>query len=130
MAKILVAASQEPQAICNRMLNKHELFFAETVSQAHRFLEDERLDLIICTVVFDESRMFDLLRLAKANGEWKRIPFLCCKVRPKLLDYPLALEGVQIACRTLGAAAFLDIETYKIDPENEMVKDIERFLQK
>lgn len=131
MAKILLAASPEPQAICRRILKDHELLCAETISQAEHILENEEIHLILCTIVFDDSRMFDLLRLAKSNRKWKRIPFVCCKVRAKLLD-SIALEGVQIACKTLGAAAFLNFETYEmldpVDSENEILKDIERLL--
>lgn len=96
--------------------------------QAQHFLEHETIDLIVCTIVFDESRMFNLLRLVKSHRKWKRIPFACCKVRPKLLDYPIALEGVQIACKAMGAAAFLDVENYDDDAEERLREDIERLL--
>jgi response regulator RpfG family c-di-GMP phosphodiesterase len=125
VAKILVAASTEPQTICQRMLSEHELCFAATMTEAEKLLQEEIFDLIVCTIVFDDSRMFDLLRLAKSNRKWKNIPFLCLKVRSKLLDYALAVEGVQIAAQALGAAAFLDIDNFKLDPEKEMAEQIE-----
>jgi hypothetical protein len=34
-------------------------------------------DLIIGGIHFDDSRMFDLLRIAKADPELRGIPFLC-----------------------------------------------------
>jgi response regulator RpfG family c-di-GMP phosphodiesterase len=129
MAKILIAASSEPMVICKRILDKHELICAESIAEAENLLETEKFDLIVCTVLFDESRMFDLLRFVKASRKWKRIPFLCCRLRQKALDYAVALESVQIACRALGADAFLDIQNYESDdPESELAEDIERFL--
>src|SRR5439155_4599184 len=129
MAKILIAASQEPQAICKRILREHSLVCTGTLAEAQRELESNGFDLILCTIAFDESRMFDLLRYAKSKRNWKRIPFVCAKVRPKVLDYPSALEGVKIACDALDAAAFLDIDSYSGgNPELGIRKDIERLL--
>ena len=67
MARILVAASPEPRAIVERILAGHELSRAETMAQAEQFLHERTFDLIIGTIVFDESRMFDLLRLVKGG---------------------------------------------------------------
>src|SRR5438067_130638 len=109
MAKILVAAAPEPRSVLERILAGHEVSFAETMAQAEQFLRRQTFDLIICTIVFDESKMFDLLRLAKSNSEWERIPFVAARVRPSILRSPTALRGVAFTCGTLGAAAFLDI---------------------
>ncbi len=84
--------------------------------------------LIICTIVFDESRMFDLLRLAKSTPAWQQIPFICARLRHHILDSPLALEGVAFTCQTLGAVAFLNVADYQVDPEQEMRDAIERLL--
>lgn len=131
MAKILIAASPEPQAIIRRLLKRHELSCAETMTQGEVLLQDGTFDLILCTIVFDDSRMFEFLRLVKANRKWKRIPFVCLRVRPKTLDYRLAIEGVQIASKVLGATAFLDIDSYRVegkDPETALGEAIESFL--
>jgi CheY-like chemotaxis protein len=129
MARILVAASPEPRAILERILAGHDLVCAETVEQAERLLSEQTFDLIICTVVFDESRMFDLLRLAKSSPAWQRIPFLGTRVRRQVLDSRLALEGIAFTCQTLGAAAFLDYPSYQVDPDREMREAIDRILR-
>jgi CheY-like chemotaxis protein len=129
MAEILVAASLEPRAIVERILAGHALFCVETMAQAEQFLRERSFDLIICTIVFDESRMFDFLRLAKSRREWQRIPFVCARLRRHILDSPLSLEGVAFTCQALGAVAFLNITDYPVDdPEREMRDAIERFL--
>jgi CheY-like chemotaxis protein len=128
MARILVAASPEPRAIVESVLAGHDLSKAETIAQAEQFLQEEPFDLIICTIVFDESRMYDLLRLAKSTPEWQPIPFVVARVRPHILHSPGALRGAAFTCGTLGAAAFLDIADYQVDPKREMREAIERLL--
>ena len=128
MARILVAASPEPRAVVERVLAGHELSCAETMAQAEQFLGERTFDLIICTLVFDESKMFDLLRLAKSRPEWQRIPFVGARVRAYILRSPTTLEAAAFTCRESGAAAFLDIANYRVEPEREMRDAIEGFL--
>src|SRR5947207_12356900 len=128
MSKILVAASPEPRAVLERILAGHALSCAETTAQAEQFLVERTFDLIICTIVFDESKMFDFLRHAKSRPESQRIPFVCARVRGHILRSATALEAAALTCQTLGSEAFLDIADYHVDPEREMRDAIERFL--
>src|SRR5205823_3293486 len=118
----------EPRAIVERILAAHELSCAETMPQAEKLLRERTFDLIICTIVFDESRMFDFLRHTKSSPEWQRIPFVCVRVRSHILRSPAALEAAAFSCRALGAEAFLDIADYRVDPEREMGDAIQRLL--
>ncbi len=128
MAKILVAASPAPRAAIERILAGHALSCAETMAQAEQFLRERTFDLIICTIVFDESKMFDLLRLAKSRPEWQRIPFVGARVRAHVLRSRTTLEAAALTCRELGAAAFLDIADYQMEPEQEMRNAIDGLL--
>src|SRR4051812_1809435 len=103
MATILVAASPEPRAILARVLTGHDLFYAETMAQAEQLLDEQTFDLIICTIVFDESKMFDLLRHAKSTPQWQRIPFVCARVMAHIVRSPTALQAAAFTCRALGA---------------------------
>lgn len=112
-----------------RILAGHELCCAETMSDADRLLREQSFDLIVCTIAFDESSMFELLQLAKSVPDWERIPFVGARVRAHILRSPAALESVALTCRTLGAQAFLDIAAFAGDnPEVEMREAMERFL--
>ena len=84
-----------------------DLIAADTLDKALRLLEErEDIDLIVVTVNFDESRMFDLLRLAVAK--YKEIPVVCCRAFD--LDAArVSLEALRIASETLGAASFIDL---------------------
>jgi hypothetical protein len=95
---------------------------------AEQCLRERTFDLIICTIVFDESRMFDFLEVAKSRLEWQVIPFVCARVRGHVVRSPKAREAAAFTCRALGAAAFLDIADYQVDPEREMRDAVERLL--
>src|SRR5207247_2393247 len=107
-----------------------ELYCAETMARAEQFLREQAFELIICTIVFDESRMFDFLRVAKSRVEWQRTPFVCARVRGHILRSATALKGAAFTCRELGAEGFLDIADYRVDPEREMRDAIEGLLDK
>jgi CheY-like chemotaxis protein len=110
------------------MLDGHELHCADNMAQAEEYLRREPFDLIICTIAFDETRMFDFLRVAKSKPEWERIPFIGVRVMPHVLFMPSALKAAAMTCRELGAEAFLNITDYESDPEREMRAAIESFL--
>jgi hypothetical protein len=128
-AKILVAASPEPRAVIERVLAGHDLSFAETLVQAVKLLSERPFDLIICTIAFDESKMFELLGLAKSTAAWKSIPFVCSRVRSNVLRSPSARLAAAFTSRHLGAAAFLDIGDYQTDAEQGMREAITVILE-
>jgi hypothetical protein len=129
MARILVAASPEPRAILEKVLAGHDLYFAETLREAVKSLGQRTYDLIICTVAFDESKMFELLGFAKSTPLWKSIPFICAIVRTNVIRSPSARAAAAFTSRQLGAAAFLDISNYQTDPEAGMRGAIEQILE-
>jgi CheY-like chemotaxis protein len=130
MAKILLAASPEPRADLQRILAGYDLSCPETMEKAEQMLRNGPFDLIVCTVFFDESRMFDLLRLAKSTPEWRSIPFVCVRLRKHVIEASIAREAIAFTCKTLGAAAFLDVANYPYpaDVDREMRAAIERLL--
>ena len=128
MAKILVAASPEERVAIEGMLAEHDLNYAENMAQATQCLHLSTFDLIVCSILFDKSRMFDLLRFSNSRPEWQKIPFVCCRVRPDMVASPIALKGIAFTCHALGAAAFLNISDYTKNGEQEMRSDIERTL--
>jgi hypothetical protein len=130
LAKILLAASSEPRAALQRILAGYDLSCPETLEKAEQMLRNGHFDLIVCTVFFDESRMFDLLRLVKSTAEWQSIPFVSARLRKYILEASIAREAIAFTCKSLGAAAFLDVSDYPYpaDIEREMRAAIERLL--
>jgi hypothetical protein len=130
VAKILVAASSEPREALEHILAGHDLSCPETLEKAEQVLRNRSFDMIICTVVFDESRMFDLLRLAKSAPEWQCIPFVCARLRPHVLEASITREAIAFTCKSLGAVEFLDVANYPYpaDTDREMRAAVERLL--
>lgn len=98
------------------------------MAAAEEFLRTQNFDLIICTLSFDDSRMFDFLRLAKSRTDWRRIPFICARARANLMRTPIAIEAVEFTSRALGAVAFVDIARHQTDSQRRMRTEIEQIL--
>jgi CheY-like chemotaxis protein len=106
--RILIAATPTSTAVLSNILEgDFELILTDSIERARSHLE-ESIDLIACDTHFDDCRMFDLLRLSKANPGTRPIPFLCLRVVEGALDQTL-YQSVDIASSALGAAAFIDL---------------------
>jgi CheY-like chemotaxis protein len=106
--RILVAATPQSTPLLTKILAADfELIFTDSVDHTQSLL-DETVDVIACDTHFDDCRMFDLLRLAKADPRTRSIPFVCLRVVGGALDQTL-YQSVDIASSALGAAAFIDL---------------------
>jgi PleD family two-component response regulator len=106
--QVLLATSSKTESFTFRALKStFSVHVVSSTVQAHEKL-NEPFDVIICGSLFDESRMFDLLRYCKAMPHIKHIPFLCIRARGGELD-DTAYQGVAIAAKALGAADFIDL---------------------
>jgi DNA-binding NarL/FixJ family response regulator len=79
-----------------------------TTGAAFHALDHDRIDLIICTVAFDDSRMIDFLQAVKRKVPAGAIPFICARLLSGVLTDNL-VENTRTVCLQCGAAAFLDI---------------------
>ena len=73
--------------------------------QRFDLISAEHVAAILCSIHFDDSRMFDLLREAHVIAP--DTPFICCRI----LHSPLsrqALDGLMTSARQLGGRAFVD----------------------
>ena len=98
------------------------------MSRAEQFLREDPFDLVVCTIVFDESKMFDLLRLVKSRPELQQIPFVSVRAGAHIFRSPRRLDGIAFTCRELGAD-FFDIADYQVEPERELRESIEALLR-
>jgi CheY-like chemotaxis protein len=103
-----------------------ELTFCTTMQEGESRIR-QPFDVIVCGSHFDESRMFDLLRLAKALPQSREIPFLCVRVLDGELDNT-AFQGISIAAKALGAAGFVDLNRWRrecgFDVAREKLRDL------
>ena len=78
-----------------------------TLEMAKEVVHDN-IDVILCGLHFDDSRMFDLLRFVKADPTLRTIPFLCIKTLEGEVE-PTFNESVRIATKALGAVGYFDL---------------------
>src|SRR5262245_47051290 len=110
MAKPRVLVAARPIAcgpVRHALGEDAEVVAAHTMDDAVAKLKGaEPFQLVICTVYFDESRMFDLLRWARQKCA--HVPFVCARIFPKDITR-ITIEAVSIAATSLGAATFIDV---------------------
>lgn len=116
--KILAAMRPEGAVAVERALGRYAQVvpaytFEEAVKRLH---ERDDVSLILCGIYFDETRMFDLLRLARK--EFPRIPIVCCRIGQSEVP-EVTLEAVGIAAKSMGAEAFVDMPLLRPDPATD-----------
>jgi hypothetical protein len=102
---------------------RFELVPAFSMLQAVVALEEGDIDAILCSVHFDDSRMFDLLELVRASAPG--IPCICCRILRSGLD-PTVLTGAAGASRELGCLEFIDYNN--LQRQHGLVEADRRFL--
>ena len=107
MGRVLVAGTQEVVDAARAALGDElELSTAYSVAEA---LNEVRggVELVLCNVRFDDSRMFDFLGALNAMpGE--RVPVICCRVERRSMSAG-ARRGIELALEALGVLRFLDM---------------------
>lgn len=129
--KILVADVPQLDARLARVLAGERLYFVRTVDEAIRALHDEDFDLLLISVHFDDSRMFDLLRQVRLDGRNKGIPIVCVR-EPALGFTAISSHTLEVTCRALDANAFIDLAKVNHEAERDAVlrATVEQLLSK
>lgn len=111
--KVLAADKPEGIQTLRNILNGHaDILSASTLSDAAAMLNGQSVDLILCGIHFDDSRMFDLLGLARQSARTKDIPFLVFRDMANQLDRIFS-KSIEIAAMSLGAIGFIDLFSLK-----------------
>jgi hypothetical protein len=98
--RLLTATAQPGYPVLRQLFEQEaDLVFVFTLEEAMRELAAGGYDLIVCTIHFDESRMFDLERQARALAP--SVPFVCCRLLDSILRESM-LESMRFAVSTLG----------------------------
>ena len=118
--KILVADVPELDARLIQLFGGERLFFVRALDEAIRTLERDDFDLLIISVHFDDSRMFDLLRQVRLDGRNKGIPIVCVR-EPGLGFTAISGNTLDVTCRALDANAFIDMPKIKDEDERNAV---------
>jgi len=111
--RILVADVPELDARLAAVLAGRELHFVRTVDEAMRALAQEAFDLLVISVHFDDSRMFDLLREVRTVAR-DQLPIVCVR-EPGLGFTAISSHTLEVTCRALDANGFVDLATINDD---------------
>jgi hypothetical protein len=104
--RVLVAGTQDVVDAARAALGGElELAAAYSVAEALKQVEGG-VDLVLCNVRFDDSRMFDFL--GALNAMPRRLPVVCCRVARSPVSAG-ARRGIELALEALGVVAFLDM---------------------
>ena len=112
-AKVLVADVPEEDEKIRDCLPGHELVFVRTLGDAIRALRANGYQLVVISMHFDESRMFELLQYAKAIPTCRDVAVICVQC----LEMGLAeavLKNMDDAVKALGGTAFVDLRDHAL----------------
>jgi hypothetical protein len=111
-----------------RILRGHRLTIPHSVEEAKRELERREFAMVILGVLFDESRMFELLRVVRTFDANRFTPVVCMVSGPSNLS-DVALEGLDHAVKAMLANAFLNLNKFPDDQDgNGRVRRIIDYL--
>ena len=111
-----------------RILAGHRLTIPHSVEEAKKELEARQFALVVLGVMFDESRMFELLRLVRMYEANKLTPVVCMLTGSSNLS-DVAIEGLDHAVKAMLANAFLNLRKFPDDREgNARVRRIIDYL--
>ena len=120
--RVLVAAQPDAWRLFETMLGRFvDLSAAHTIEDAFEILGRERIDLIVATVAFDESRMIEFLQMAKRSTSTRHIPFLCSRLLPGVLRDSL-MASMRAACIQGGAVDFIDLARLPRDAAQDAIR--------
>ena len=106
---VLLAAQPAAAGALERLLDPAlDVVRVHTMANALHALDERRIDAIVCTILFDESRMMEFLQAVKASVATSAIPFICARVLRSALSDRL-VDQLVTACRECGATDFLDL---------------------
>lgn len=123
--RILIAAQPGAWPVIQPMLaDVADLLPVQTMAHAFEVLEREAasIDLIVCTIAFDDSRMIDFLQEAKRRPATAGIPFLCSRILKSVLSDDM-IDRTGASAKACGAVEFLDIGHLGQDAAQIVLKD-------
>jgi len=129
MKKILVADVPQMDARYSAALAGWEAAFVRTMGQAHHALDAGRYDLAAIGVYFDDSRMFDLVRMLRGDDVHHEVPIICLRGTPGFTA--VTTRTLEMTLKALGADAFIDLVHFGDDAAGNAAlrAAVERFLK-
>jgi response regulator RpfG family c-di-GMP phosphodiesterase len=124
---VLIAGTREAIDVLQEVLGRDfELLSATSIHEA-LYLLDRQVDLILCNVRFDDSRMFEFLHALQGTPAGRDVPVICCRLQPDPLS-PRVRRAIEYALEALGITTFVDrpllLERYHPAVVDEMLRQL------
>lgn len=126
MAKILIADLQKGALRLTTILSDHyELVYTNTVEQAMRLLRaPDEFDLVIVGVLFDDSRMYDLIQQIRRSDQLKSLPVMGFSDEHTAISVA-GRDAIESGSHLLGVADYVDTSSLN---DKEILQRIETVL--
>ncbi len=114
MTRILVAGTSDAiEALSEVMRDEAQLVPARSVREAlDRF--DARIDMVVCNVRFDESRMFDFLLALRQKPGGESVRVVSLRIAGSELSSRMRWS-IKAALEALGVDIFIDVPQLEAD---------------
>ena len=104
--RLLVAVTPLGYVHARRALQRrYDLVTAFSIAQGLASLKTGDIDAILCSIHFDECRMFDFLTQARHVAP--RMPVVCCQILRSPLSQQ-AIDGLVTAAKSVGCRGFVN----------------------
>lgn len=125
--RVLIAGTQQAIETLRGVLGgDFDLASATSIHEALYLLEP-RVDLILCNVRFDDSRMFEFLHALQSTPSGRGVPVICCRLQSDPLS-PRVRRAIEHALEALGITIFVDrpllLERYHPAVVDEMLRQL------
>jgi hypothetical protein len=107
MTRILVADVRQMDGRYRTACAGWEARFVRTLSEARLALAAESFDLVAIGVYFDDSQMFDLVRLIRAQSLFADLPIVCVRGQPGFTA--ITTRTLEMTVKALAADEFVDL---------------------
>jgi len=107
MKRILVADLPQMDGRYAAAFAGWQVDLARTMGEACQALDSARYDLVAIGVYFDDSRMFDLVRIVRGDDSHAEVPILCVRGRPGFTA--VTTRSLEVSLKALAADEFLDL---------------------
>lgn len=102
-----------------------EYRLAYTVEEAMSLLSPD-IDLILCNVAFDDSRMFDFIREARSLPAPRAIPLICFRHQKRALTKAMH-DAIETALSLFPETFFLDL--YELNQQGGLLQALTTFRE-
>ncbi len=108
--KVLIADVPQMDGCYSAALAGWELAFVRTMTEARQALAAQGYALVVAGVYFDDSQMFDLLRMLRADDTHAEVPIVCVRGRPGFTA--VTSRTLETTVKALGGDEFIDLVHY------------------